>query len=280
MDNGVEVPCGHCIGCRIKRTRDWAIRCTHELQMTGKGMFLTLTYAPERLPEDGSVDPGTLTSFIKTLRQRALRQSQTTGIRYFACGEYGENLSRPHYHLCIFGHSFEDMYPWSRSKKGEIQYRSDELEQCWRLGHSTIGELNQQSAGYTARYVMKKVNGKNQEEHYQGRHPEFVKASNRPGIGRSWIERYLYDVYPDDFVVMPNGKRYSPPRFYDKFLEEFDPDLFAQVKERRIAKGKEGLKKTIQEVGWQGVGKRLDQRHDFKTRQLKQLRRSYESEGV
>ena len=45
------VPCGHCIGCQLDRSRQWADRMLCELQSAqGKGIFVTLTYAPERVP--------------------------------------------------------------------------------------------------------------------------------------------------------------------------------------------------------------------------------------
>ena len=42
-----QVPCGQCVGCRLERSRQWAIRCMHESQLHEKNCFITLTYAPE-----------------------------------------------------------------------------------------------------------------------------------------------------------------------------------------------------------------------------------------
>ena len=29
----LQLPCGQCVGCRLERSRQWAIRCMHEAQM-------------------------------------------------------------------------------------------------------------------------------------------------------------------------------------------------------------------------------------------------------
>ena len=44
QDMPVEVPCGQCIGCRLERSRQWAMRCVHEAQLHRDNSFITLTY--------------------------------------------------------------------------------------------------------------------------------------------------------------------------------------------------------------------------------------------
>lgn len=39
----IKLPCGRCIGCRIKTQKDWATRCLHESQLHKANSFLTLT---------------------------------------------------------------------------------------------------------------------------------------------------------------------------------------------------------------------------------------------
>lgn len=93
------VPCGQCIACRLNKVRDWTLRIMHEAKFYKDNVFLTITYSPENLPADGSIHKEDLQLFLKRLR-KALGEEK---IRYFACGEYGEKYSRPHYHLIIFG---------------------------------------------------------------------------------------------------------------------------------------------------------------------------------
>ena len=55
FDGKLTLPCGNCIGCRLERSRQWAVRCMHEASLYEDNCFLTLTYSPEFLPSDGSL---------------------------------------------------------------------------------------------------------------------------------------------------------------------------------------------------------------------------------
>jgi len=43
VDMELQIPCGQCIGCRLERSRQWAIRCVHEASLWEKNSFITLT---------------------------------------------------------------------------------------------------------------------------------------------------------------------------------------------------------------------------------------------
>jgi len=60
----LAIPCGRCIGCRLERSRQWAIRCVHEASLHEDNAFITLTYAPENIPPGGTLKKNT----FKTLR--------------------------------------------------------------------------------------------------------------------------------------------------------------------------------------------------------------------
>jgi hypothetical protein len=225
----IQVPCGMCIDCRLSKSRDWAVRCMHEASLYDYNSWLTLTYNDQNLPDNGSLEKRDLTLFIKRLRKRYSEKE----IRYYACGEYGRTGTiRPHYHICLFNHDFFDKYFWSKSPTGYPVYRSETLESIWTAGHSTLGELTMETAGYTARYIMKKQFGPHAKFYYEGLEPEYTVMSRRPGIGRRWIEKYLSDVYPKDYFTL-NGEKYSPPRYYDQYLEQVNPHLYARTKWRR-----------------------------------------------
>lgn len=214
------VPCGRCIGCRLERSRQWAIRCVNEAQMYDENCFITLTYKDEELiyggQDFGILYPRHLELFWKRLRKRIGKR-----VRYFACGEYGEQYHRPHYHACVFGYDFPDK-TLEASKDTGNYYHSDLLDSIWSHGRCIIGDVTFESAAYVARYVMKKRLGATAISYKkEGIEPEFVRMSRRPGIGATWYEKYKTDVFPSDGVVIRGGIKCKPPKFYlDRFKKE------------------------------------------------------------
>lgn len=99
---GLNVPCGKCMACRIARSREWTTRLIHELSYWDKASFVTLTYDNEHLPSDNSLSVRHWQLFMKRLR----KQVEPLKIKYFASGEYGDKFGRPHYHAIIFGLDF------------------------------------------------------------------------------------------------------------------------------------------------------------------------------
>lgn len=263
VDKPVDIPCGQCIGCRLERSRQWAMRCTHEAQLHEKSCFITLTYAPEHVPRDGSLNKRHFQLFIKRLRKTLKGRK----IRYFHCGEYGETLGRPHYHACIFNYDPEDKILF-RESHGTRLYLSESLTRIWGQGFVTVGDVTFESAAYVARYVTKKITGPKAEAHYQGREPEYVTMSRRPGIGKPWFEKYQKDVYPKDFVTV-REKKVKAPKYYDKLYEHVDPIGFAEIKTKRLVKSKERALDNTPE--------RLDVKERHTKLTLKQLKRSYEN---
>lgn len=243
----LTLPCGQCVGCRLERSRQWAIRCVHEASLHKDNCFITLTYAPEHLPSDNSLNYRDFQLFMKRLRKRFPESK----IRFYMCGEYGENFGRPHFHACLFNWNFPDRKLFFTSKHGDKVYRSDTLEELWPFGLCSIGEVTFKSAAYVARYIMKKVTGKGAFKHYHQvdddgvaretpRTPEFTKMSLKPGIGADWLDKYKSDVYPHDYVVI-NGKKVKPPRYYDKKYAESDPFDNDELEFHRFSRAREKL---------------------------------------
>ncbi len=237
-DDPVVIPCGQCVGCRLERSRQWAIRCVHEASLYDSNCFITLTYNDDCLPSDRSLDVREFQLFMKRLRKK-----YGSKIRFFHCGEYGEQYGRPHYHACLFNFDFPDKELWKTTKTGDRLYTSESLQALWPFGYSTIGDVTFESAAYVARYIMKKVTGEKADDHYVSvdkstgevlgkRKPEYTTMSRRPGLGKAWLERFNADVYPGDFVVL-NGKKMRPPKYYDAQLQASDPYLFEQLKDNR-----------------------------------------------
>lgn len=239
-------PCGTCVGCRTDKREQWATRCTHEAQMHDTSSFITLTYANEHLPDDYSVDKRVWQLFMKRLRLIIGHK-----VRFFACGEYGDQNLRPHYHALIFGHSFlADREFHSTTTRGDRQYTSASLSKAWPYGRSLISDFEPALAGYVAGYVMKKIGGEPAATHYLRTHPltgapvkvapEFALQSRNPGIGSTWFEKYKSDAFPSDFIVI-EGRQRPVPQYYSRKLiqEELQP-----IQRKRKARSVTAVKKA------------------------------------
>lgn len=248
VDLDVTVPCGQCVGCRLERSRQWAVRCLHEAQMHVENCYITLTYRDACLPPNGSLVYRDFQLFLKRLRERFARES----IRFYMCGEYGDENRRPHFHALLFGFDFPDKQYLKRSPAGESLYRSAILESLWTFGYSSIGAVTFESAAYVARYVMKKRTGDLAKTHYTvvdrvtgevtNLEPEFNRMSlggrsAKGGIGASWFQRFRTDVYPSGKVVV-RGVECKAPRYYDKLFTVLDPESFALVSAARVAEAR------------------------------------------
>ena len=271
----MDVACGQCIGCRIDKSQEWAARCVHESQMHQQNSFVTLTYDDEHLPHDGSLNKKHFQLFMKKLRKHFEGQK----IRYFHCGEYGEKLGRPHYHACLFGIDFSDRVPFSTTND-VITYTSDTLTKIWGKGFTTCGELNYDTAAYTARYIMKKVTGARAKDHYERiteygeviqLEPEYTTMSlgrkKGEGLGGSFFKKYESDFFPADECPVPGRGVYkSVPRYYEDLYKEKNPDTFREIKKRR---------KLFRDThADEYTGPRLEAKYTVKKAQLSQLRRS------
>lgn len=190
--------------------------------MHQKNCFITLTY------DDEHYTPTLHYPDFKRFVRRVVAAKGPT--RYFACGEYGDKLKRPHWHAILFGQDFTD-----RKNMGRVD-TSDQLAELWPHGYSSVGDATYQSAGYIARYTVKKRYGPQAQQHYERVHlqtgeliqvrPELATMSRRPGIGMKFLEKYWPEIYlARDAVVLQGGKQHKVPRAYDKWLKENDQDL-------------------------------------------------------
>ena len=247
----MEVACGQCLGCRLDHSRMWAARIVHESELWDHNCFITLTYrdkeqcTPEQLreglyvPDDYSLNKVHFQKFMKRLR----KSFSDRRIRYYHCGEYGDDNNRPHYHACLFNLDFPDKELF-KDNQGNPLFTSELLEEIWGYGFCTIGQLTFESAAYCARYVLKKVSGPQSHDHYTRVHletgeiiqvqPEYTTMSRRPGIGKEWFDEYKDDLYPSDEVPVPgSGVFKKVPRYYDAQMERSDPETLATVKDAR-----------------------------------------------
>lgn len=250
----IQVPCGQCMGCRLEKTRQWAIRIENELRMhDGLGIFATLTYDDDHLDtiqmyEEDTPD-GRLTlnkvdlqKFLKRLRKEVAKDGKK--IRFFACGEYGESYGRPHYHVIIFGWKPSDGVLHSSCGQQRL-YISEIITRIWGKGHTSYGNVTFESAAYVAGYATKKVTGKMALGHYGDRSPEFGTMSRRQGIGYRFFQKYREDLYSYDRQVIRGKVVVKPPKYYDKLFEQMHPDRMEVIKRDRLLNASKAKQETL-----------------------------------
>lgn len=259
LDSLQTIPCGQCMECRIKHSRELAQRALAESTLHEENYFITLTYDDEHLPVRPSISrqdlqPGVfgylkrddLDNFIKNLR-RWVEYHHGEDFMVFPCGEYGSKTGRPHFHLLCFGLSLK--------KYGQLEYlknvtfqgksytylTSPIIQEKWGKGFITIGNVEWDSCAYVARYVTKKMIGKSNEDYERlclesGVLPqprEFQGSPRRPGMGLRYYDKNKDKIYEFDKVVLPGGLVAKPCKYYDNKFDIDDPELLAAIKEKR-----------------------------------------------
>lgn len=241
----IDLPCGQCIGCRIRRAADWAIRIEHEAKFHKASCFLTLTYDDAHLPEAGTLTYAHFQRFMRRARK------SLGPLRFYMCGEYGSQTFRPHYHACLFGADFRsDRVRSGVSDSGEPTFASANLSALWPFGLSTVQDLTPASAAYCARYITEKLTGDEGAALYRGLdssgrlvqiEPPYNRMSLRPGIGARWFSQYATDVTTADQLITSRGTRSRPPRYYDKLRKRADQLELEASQHARFLRSREHL---------------------------------------
>lgn len=215
-DRGLQVPCGKCRACRISRAREWSLRMVHESTLSEASSFITLTFGNEHLPADLSIHKADFQRFMKRLRKLT-----DARLKYFACGEYGEETGRPHYHAILFGLSScghcKQCSKWHRARNIPPDLSDGSgcsaLAQAWSFGHIDVSGVGYDSARYVADYVQKD----DRTEMYDGRNPPFALMSQ--GIGLEYM-RQNSDKLKRTLSCRVGPVSVGLPRYYQKKLAE------------------------------------------------------------
>lgn len=180
-----EVPCGKCLHCRNQRINEWVTRLEAQAIYSPYIYYITLDYAPF----DPSIDTAMQLAVETAAAYHAINRThhyalhpillcknhlqdylkrfrKNTGkkIQFFACGEYGHEWSRPHFHIIVFSQSpishaeFQDAWCVKGYKIGNVDY--NDLRANGTMTNNkrnifkddTISQYNQQ---YVFKYVCK-----------------------------------------------------------------------------------------------------------------------------
>lgn len=226
------VPCGSCYECCTAYANMWAKRCMDEASQYNENCMITLTYEET----DGKLHKEHLQKFIKRLR----RKLEPKRIRYYACGEYGGQRDRPHYHCLVFGYFPQDA-KYICTKGGVEYYGSDFLEEVWKSdkefgkssckgGFISITKLNFKACRYACKYLQKL----DKREHSV---KPFTVMSRKPGIGANAVDVSMLL----NGVVYVDGKEYPIPKFYVDKLEQYGYNVdILKAKRKYIMQSKYG----------------------------------------
>lgn len=224
------IACGQCHECRLQRSREWANRCVMEMDAFPpengivKNWFVTLTYAPEHTDAlRSTVDGQTLSlhqpssgkdhlqMFNNAVRKKWDEKFGHEGVRFYGCGEYGDESARPHYHEILFNLPLQpDQLKLEFTNQfGDKYFSCPDLFGSWgEKGHVLVSEANWTNAAYVARYIMKKLNGDLGQKAYDdlGLKAPFTRQSRRPGIGASFYKglEHYFDVRDLEYYIDPD----------------------------------------------------------------------------
>lgn len=256
----LDVPCGRCLYCLQRRSNNFAFRINCELACSKFApLFITLTYdencvpiaypiirsfheesdlqesdfyisrCGSTLPENRKISlscddcrsvlyPRDVTLFLKRLRTRLDK-----GIRYFACGEYGDptnrlSVGRPHYHLIIWSHD------------GFIAYSDLYRAVCdsWSYGFVRIKPLVSAHVHYVSKYCVGKFFA---DTPFVNSRPFrcFIRCSK--GLGLCYLtpqmKRYIYDHLDSITHLLVNGEKFALPRYFkDRLFNQAQKDVY------------------------------------------------------
>lgn len=210
----VTVSCGKCLQCMQRSSIEWAFRIMLEAKQYSDNCFITLTFNEEHLPSPPSISRSDVQTFMKSLRDKV----KPVRVRFFASGEYGSHFGRPHYHIIVFGWKPSDLVPLRSSKRGQELFRSNLVEDVWKKGFISVGDLTYDSALYCAKY-MQKFQFLRSSRFVVPEHPEllppFIQMSNRPGIGYNAV----YSCNLDTDRIYISGRSCKIPRYFLKVME-------------------------------------------------------------
>lgn len=236
----IPIPCGHCIGCRLKYSRIWADRMLAESLYHESNYFVTLTYDNDHLPpcRDGSPVHSLVKRDVQLFMKRLRKMFPEQKIRFYACGEYGSESMRPHYHLILFGLKLNDLTVLSKNKLNQFYFTSESFSKLWTFGFHIITSVSWDTCAYVARYVTKKQTGVNSSvyEKYNFA-PEFSLMSNKPGIGRDFFDDRKEELYAYGSISLPDqqgSKKILPNKYYDNLFDIEYPEVMDSIKQQRV----------------------------------------------
>ena len=235
-------------------------------------IMITLTYDDEHVPHGKGIDENGEVFDSLTLNHKDVqlfnKRLRKAGYKFkiYCAGEYGKNdeykdnygitrkgTMRPHYHIIYFGLKLDDMkfHKMSKcewSKEENPLYKCNTIDKLWGNGFADLNEVNYETCCYVARYVTKKYKGAMSDEVYErrGQKPEYTVSSK--GLGKQYFEEHKEDFYAQKKIWQKTKKgllEVSPGRYFDKLMEEDNPEKLKEIKKARREKSEAIMAMTL-----------------------------------
>ncbi len=232
------------------------MRIAHEFMFHKSGMFITLTYEPDKVPMESayiddhlvhvpSLHKPDMQKFIKRLRHEYKEK-----MVYFAGGEYGQDrTTHPHYHAIVF--------PGLPDQK----VRDVIINETWGQGMTHVGSVTPESIQYVAGYIQKKWYGNPQESPIYPSQEPFALMSK--GIGSQFIDKYKESLLYSGKTSFQGVAR-KLPRYYRSKLTGGESiktwtDAWELERKKVVAKKKQRLEREYTQEQIKQIGRyRLD----------------------
>lgn len=250
----IHVGCGKCPLCLRKKGNEWNFRLRHMAKFADDCYFITLTYAPEHLPNYGDNGLHNVQCFLKRFRKN---NNLIPGyFRYFLISELGGEHGRLHYHAILFNTGMN----WMELAKA--------LRRDWSLGRIDVKHINQNRINYVSKYTLQNLyRGKRfylkevttKKNKYGGSVTSFVKVRIpnyffmvcSKGIGLDFLTKKMINYILDrgDGCVQENGFTIAIPRYYMSHLEKIDKEKTESIKSVRLTQAIKTYEQTLEILG-------------------------------
>lgn len=197
----IPVPCGKCPPCKKRRVDQWVFRLKQEDKISLMSHFVTLTYSTDHVPIS---DNGFMTLAKKDFQNfiKRLRHLTNNNVKYYACGEYGTQNKRPHYHAIIFNIQAVQHYASAWCLNGV------------QLGKIDVGGVSGNSIAYTCKYMDKE---KTIPLHSRDdRTKEFSLMSK--GLGQNYLSPEIIKYHKENldrlYLTTQDGNKIAMPKYY------------------------------------------------------------------
>jgi len=222
----VPIPCGNCMECRKKKSREWTVRLTEEVRQDYRGIFVTFTFNTKQLSK---LRETVVKAFPKIGGYEIDNRIAKLAVRRF-CERWRKKYKKSikHWFVTELGHGeWEHMhihgFIWTEEQE-------ETIKAFWKYGNiwtSKNGKTKTGRNGYvnekTVNYCTKYMTKIDKEHKY---YKALVLCS--PGIGKGYIEstRAKLNEYKeektDETYRTKQNRRIALPTYYrNKLYNEY-----------------------------------------------------------